>query len=386
MRKAVRIFLRIMKLGEPARALRRGFYRVLDWFGGIMFYPFGKRGGGTIAAGEIRKILLIRTDRVGDVVLTTPALRAVRKNFPEAVIHLLVNAYTYALVLNNRNIDKAIVSGKERIARDYDLAIAFHPGFRQNRLTWKSGAKKRIGYRGWGGGFFLTDALEDDRSRRLRHEVESALEIAGLAGAVSEDRRLEVSVTAEGEQFIAGFLRERGITAQDRLVVIHPGARQEYIRWGKDGFALAADALIREFKVKVVVTGTLSEQLLVNEVIGMMQEKAFPAVGLELTRVISLLKHSSLFIGNSTGPMHIACAAGTPVVAIFGSQHPLDSYKVWGPWSDNSVVVKKDSICEPCHPTDCSHLRCMREISAEEVVAAAKKLLAGESAGKKERG
>ncbi len=94
------------------------------------------------------------------------------------------------------------------------------------------------------------------------------------------------------------------------------------------------------------------------------------ALETELTELVSVIKKCSLFIGNGTGPMHIASALHVPVVAIFGTIHPLDSYKAWGPWGNNHTIVSKDMDCKNCHPSDCKTFDCMNLITANEVLNA----------------
>ena len=139
---------------------------------------------------------------------------------------------------------------KDKIGNDYDLAIALHPGFKQNYITFMSGARYRVGYEGQGGRFFLTNTLIDDRETRIRHEVQSALEVVASVGCSTGNKSLEISVTEEGERFARHFFQENQIKTDDIVIVMHPGARQEYIRWKKEGFAEVADRLIRKAKVK----------------------------------------------------------------------------------------------------------------------------------------
>ncbi|MDD5432472.1 MAG: glycosyltransferase family 9 protein [Candidatus Omnitrophica bacterium] len=361
------------------RRLRRiGFY-FLDLAGGAVFFllrlthllpapaAFVKEG--------IRKILIIRIDRIGDLVLSTPAIRAVRETFPESEISLLVSKYTKDLVINNENVNKVLTVEENKIPNEFDLAIALHPGLRQNQLTFLSGAKYRLGYSGWGGAFFLTQKLVDDRNVRIRHEIRSALEVVELAGCKTTNTDIEVSVTREGEELAQDFLSEYSLGANDRLVVVHPGARQDYMRWRKDAFAQVSDQLIEQMNVKVILIGSNNERQLVESINSLMKQKAINALGLELTGLVSLIKRAALFIGNSTGPMHIASALKVPVVAIFGSSHPLDSYKTWGPQGENSVIITKNIGCPSCLPADCRRFECMDLITAEEVFSAAKGLL-----------
>lgn len=106
-----------------------------------------------------------------------------------------------------------------------------------------------------------------------------------------------------------------------------------------------------------------------------MEEKPFEARDMTLTQLVSLIKRGHLFIGNSTGPMHIAAALEVPVIAIFGTMHPLDSYKEWGPWGEKHIIISKELECGDCHPSDCKTFDCMKLISSEEVSKAAKKII-----------
>jgi len=379
MRYFFKYIIRSFRLGDLARFLRGSFYRIFDFLGEKTFFilrtfhflspleEFDKK--------VVKKILIILLDRIGDVILSTPAIRAVREAFPKAEIHLLVRDYTKDLWVNNPNINRLLIFKKDSLSKNYDLAIALHPRITQNYLAFRSGAKYRVGYVGWGGGFFLTHKLKDDRSTRVRHEVESALEVAGAVGCRTEDKRLDISITDKGERFAEDFFKENNLSSNQTVVAIHPGARQEYIKWNKEGFADVADRLIKYMNAKVILIGSSEEDQLVKDTASLMTQKPISAVGLRLTQLVSLIKKCSLFIGNSTGPMHIAAALDVPVVAIFGAIHPLDSYQEWGPWSEKHIVVSKNLNCPSCHPTDCKTFECMKLITVDDVVNAAEELL-----------
>lgn len=362
------------RLSVLARLLRKSYYFAVDAVGYMIFLPLKIFTSKELPKEAVKNILLIRLDRLGDVVLTTPAIRAVRRTYPKAKVHLLVAGYTRDLVVNDPDVDKVLVYKKDKLEKDYDLAIAFHPGFKQNYIAYSCGAKTRIGYTGWGGGFFLTRKLKDDRARRVRHEVVSALEVADLAGCNTGDVSLHVSVTDSGEGFAQEFFGLNGLSGAP-VIAIHPGARQDYIRWPKEGFAKVADRLIKDHGVKVILIGSESERGLVEAVASLMEEKPVFAVGLSLTGLVSVIKRCALFIGNSTGPMHIAAGSGVPVVAIFGPAHPLDSFKEWGPWSRNNIVVNKVLNCPHCHPSECGGFECMKLVTSKDVLAAARVLL-----------
>lgn len=366
-------------INKIVRFGRKVYFNFLDFLGTAVFNFLRQLGVlpkiKEFSKDGVNKILLIRLDRIGDVILSTPAIRAVRETFPKAEIHLLLSEYTKDLVVGNPNINKLLIYGKEVMDRNYDLAIALHPGFKQNFLTFKSGAKYRLGYNGWGGSFFLTHKIPDDRETRIRHEVDSTLEVVGMVDCSTSNKGLEISVTDKGEEFADIFFKNNNLDINGRIIIIHPGARQEYIRWKKEGFAEVADRLINEEKAKVILIGSGRERQLVNEVAAIMQNKPVPAVGLELSQLISLIKRCNLFIGNSTGPMHIAAALKIPVVAIFGNINPLDSYQEWGPWGEGHTVVSLNLGCPDCHPSDCQDFKCIKLISSERVFDTVKRQL-----------
>ncbi len=371
--------IRSKKINKFARFSRKAYFKFFDLLGEMIFFTL--RSLRIIPKtvyfekDNIKKILIIRIDRIGDLILSTPAIKTVRESFPDAEISLMVREYTRELVVDNPYVDKVLTCEKEKVGNGYDLSISLHPGLKPNYLAFRSKARYRIGYIGSGGSFFLTHKIIDDREIRLRHEVESALEVVGSIGCVTKDKRLQISVTEEGEEFAERFFKENRLKENDLVIAIHPGARQEYIKWKKEGFASVADKLIEEERAKVILIGAGKEKRLVEEVASLMQNKPFFAVGLKLTQLVSLIKRCNLFIGNSSGPMHIAAALGIPVVAIFGNIHPLDSYQEWGPWGEGHVVISKNMKCPDCHPGDCKSLDCMKKITTDEVLDAAEKQL-----------
>jgi lipopolysaccharide heptosyltransferase II len=371
--KKIVLVVGFVKIFSIARHVRKIFYALTNPCIYVIVYPFLKHE--PFNRETIRKILLIRTDRIGDMILSTPALRAVRESFPQADIHLLGSGYTHDLLVDNPDIDKFISRGIDTTDNDYDLAISLHPGFKQNLYTYQSGARYRIGYAGCGGSFFLTDAVKDDRDTRVRHEVQSALEIVARAGCSTNNHELFISVTEKGEVYTNDFLKKHNLTRQDTIIAIHPGSSQSYIRWNKRGFARVADMLSNTFQATIFLIGNGEEKELVDDVASMMKEKSVIIYDTNLTQLVSIIKCCSLFIGNSSGPLHIAAALKIPAIAIFGATHPLDSYQEWGPWGDNNIIITKDLTCKHCHPTDCKTFDCMNLISPQEVFIAAETLL-----------
>lgn len=375
MRYFLKNLLKKFKLARLARRVRAQFYKVFDLCGEFLFILLRTLHLGSFKnqfdLSAAKKILIIRIDKIGDVILSTAAVRAIRKKFDKAQVHFLVTEYTRDLVSRNTNIDKVLIYRKDRIANDYDIAIALHPGITPNYLTLASGARCRVGYDGWGGSFFLTQCIENDRETRIRHEVDSALEMARTIGCEVKDRGIEISVTEDGEAFAQDFFERNDI--KGLTVFIHPLASRPHICWKKERFAEVADRLIIEKKVNVIIGGKNSEKKFIEEIRFLMKEKPFIVLGLSLTKVISIIKRCDLFLGTCSGPMHIASALKVPVVAISGIINPLDSYLEWGPCGEGHIVVSKNLQCPDCHPSDCKTFDCLNLISVEDVLEAANK-------------
>ena len=232
MRQLIKKLIRSLGLGSSARFLRCAGWRIIDGLGYLLMNclrfirvipqitKFEKN--------KVKKILIIRIDRIGDLVLSTPAIRAVKENFPQVKIDLFVNSYTQELVVNNPNIDKLIIDKENKLLNDYDLAVSLHPGIRSNYLAFLSGAKFRGGYSGRGGAFLLTHCKKDDRDKQVRHEVDSALEIVGMFGCSTKNKQLEVSVTLEAEEFLMNFWQRNKLLDKKPVIIIHPGSRQPF--------------------------------------------------------------------------------------------------------------------------------------------------------------
>lgn len=355
------------------RAARRALYILIDAIGYVFIYPFLHHG--PLDRAAVKKILVIRTDGIGDMILSTPALRAVRQSFPQAVIHLLGAEHTRDLLIKSPLIDRFIAADTEPLDSDYDVAIALHPGLRQNYRAFHSGALFRVGYGGSGGAFFLSRVVRDDRAARPFHEVASALRVVAHAGCTTDDLTLSVSTTIEGERFADAYWRAHRIGAERPVVAIHPGASREYIRWRPEGFAEVADALTRSHNCIILFVGGRDDRTLIDLIASLMTTRPLVSCGMPLTRLVSLVRRCDVFIGNSSGPLHIAAALSVPSVAIFGPTHPLDSPVAWAPWGNRHIVVRADLGCHQCHPTDCATYACMNELEPGTVIAAAVSLL-----------
>lgn len=302
----------------------------------------------------VTRILVIRSDRIGDLVLSTPAFRVLRDHFPHAHITCLTAPYTKEIVEGNPCLDDVITYERAMTGSPVRF-IRFIAGIRRSRfnmavvlnyspdailLAYLSGAPMRVGTRIPGFKRFLTESISyRERDKPGRHEVECVLDVLRKIGIDGKEKALYVPLSERGECFADHFMKEHDLE-KEILVALHPGSRQPRMRWNKKGFARVADTLIRENGAKVVMIQGPGEEELLKDIFSLMQEKVTiaPPV-MTITELASLLSRCSLFVGHSTGTMHIAAALKIPVIALFGNAHFMDSHEKWAPWGENHVTV-----------------------------------------------
>jgi len=338
-----------------------------------------------------RRIVLVRTDRLGDVVLTTPAISAVRSAYPDAHIAMIVRPYTELVVRENPYLDECIVYDKDkkdksvisslRFAmelkkKNFDVAIIFHPTNRMHIITYLAKIPRRIGYdRKFP--FLLTDRVPDTKHEGKKHERDYNFDLLGRIGVTSAQRQLYIPPNADAERFTDDILSKNNISPNERIVAMHPGASCPSKIWPSERFAKLADRIISAYRVKVLIIGGDDRRdiFCVNSVKKFMQEHAvFIAGGLNVLQLSALLKRACLFISNDSGPVHVATAMQTPVIAIFGRNQPGLSPKRWGPLGPNDVVLHKDVGCRgACLAHNCNKgFDCLSAISVDDVLSAIK--------------
>lgn len=258
---------------------------------------------------------------------------------------------------------------KELRAIPYDLSIDFEYGQRGAVLSLVSGARCRIGpetqtyWRNW---IYHERVSFPDPI----HAVERNLAmLEGAIGLKTDDKSLELFTVKKDDVYIARWMRRHGFAREDQVVVCHPGARWWFKQWPAEKFARLADQLQEEMQLKVLFSGGQEDVSTVQTIADNMVTPCYSIAG-ETTplQFAALAKRAKLFIGNDSGPMHIAAAVGTPVIALFGPTEPA----IWSPWSQRNQVVYKGVSCSPCDNTGCDmgELNCMRQIGVSEVVAA----------------
>lgn len=340
----------------------------------------------------INRILIVRTDRIGDVLLSTPVITAARSAFPNAFIAVMVSPETREIVAQNPYLNEVISYDKKlrhrgildtlRFAmrlrkKRFDLALILHSTARVNLISFLAGVPNRVGYARGKMDFLLTSKLEYKKRLGEKHEAEYSLDVLRFLGIEADMSPLVMPVKKIDDKNMEDLLRESGLEKGERFVAIHPGASCISKMWPQENFAKTADILIDRFGVKVVLVSSPGQAGLGEKVMGLMKNKPVFLCGrTSLGELAALLKRAILFISNDSGPVHIACAVGVPVISIFGRNEKGLSPARWRPLGARDIVVHKDVGCTECLAHNCKKdFLCLRSVTVEEIAEKAGKLI-----------
>ena len=338
------------------------------------------------------RILLTRTDRIGDVVLSTPAVKAVRDKYPDAHIAFMVRPYARDIVEGNPYLDEVIIYdkyGKQKSLfstirfalalrkKKFDLAVMLHPTNRVHLVAYLAGIPERIGY-DRKLAFFLTKKVPHLKQEGKKHELDYTLDLLKSAGIEAMTRELFVPVHENDIRKGKKLLEEYHVGKDVPLIAVNPGASCPSKRWPAENFATLCDALADRHKARIFIVSDEANKMSAQAVAkGMRYEPVNLAGKTTIGELAAILSKCSLFISNDSGPVHIACAVDVPVISIFGRNDPGLSPKRWGPTGKRCAVFHKDVGCEICLAHNCKlGFRCLEEVTSAEVLKAADKLLA----------
>lgn len=350
------------------------------------------------------RILLIRLRLIGDVVFTTPVIRALRRLRPDAHLAYVVEPRAAPVVVGNPHLDEVIVAPDPRVsgrlladlalarrlrAGRYDLVLDLHGGPRSALLTWATGARRRVGYAVSGRGWMYTEHVARPRALRARHSVQNQWDLLTPlgAGAPDPDRDpTEMAVSPEAAAAVATKLGAAGIDPADRpVIVVHVSAGNPFRRWPASAFvALLTQLVAREPRRRIVVISGPSEHLAARTVgaqarsaLGVTGEAVVDGVEFDLAELRALMDVAALFIGGDSGPLHVAGTSEVPVVGLYGPTLAARS----APWRAASCVTESlewtDLACRPCDQRRCvpGDFRCLSGLAPERVAAAAERAL-----------
>ncbi|MFW6332152.1 MAG: putative lipopolysaccharide heptosyltransferase III [Thermodesulfobacteriota bacterium] len=343
---------------------------------------------------KIRKILIIKFRYIGDTVLTTPLIRALKEGIPDAQIDIAVNRGTESMLWGHPFIGKiwtldyrtfktnflyAIHFIRNLQREGYDLTIDLTNNDRSALLSLLTRAQMRIGYqrayrirKKLVYTHFIQSALGET------HTVDHHLKVARFLGLSIKNRHPEILVERSRAEAVEKRLFDAGINPNDPFVLIHPGARKPYKRWPIERFSQLGDDIIRKFHFRVIIGGGPGDLELCDKLISYMKLEAFNLAGkVPLRDLPALIQRGLCLIGNDSAPIHIATSVKTPTVSLFGPTRWED----WAPRRPTDQVLAAEYPCRPCGhsqkhcPLDTNY--CMASISYESVWHAVAKILSG---------
>ena len=336
---------------------------------------------------RVNKILVIRLRSIGDTVLATPSLWALKRFLPEAEVDILVEDWVAPVLKDHPSINKVITiergnfSARARAAREiraarYDVVYNLHGGTTATLLTRASGARHRVGY-----STYQYASLHNHQApspsllwrQEKTHSVEQQLALLGWTGVPVNDRpRTNLSITSEAQATIDQRLRVAGIEGK-KLALIHPAAAFKTKQWAADNFARVVEFL-REAGFASIAIAAPNETHVLNDLVAKSSAEIV-TFELSLPEVTALASRSQLFVGNDSGIAHIATAVGTPSVVIFGSSN----ISHWRPWNHATAeVVFEEMPCQPCHGYFCEKFEqpeCILRVPVSRVTAAIERVV-----------
>ena len=340
---------------------------------------------------SVRSILIIRLRSIGDSVLMTPALSALRRFLPHSKIHVLLEDWVAPVLEGSELVDRVVTiprhsnSARARIARalhraHYDVVYNLHGGTTATFLTRATGATHRVGFRHYQyarlHNHVAPSALEIWQRPTL-HSVEQQLALIGWTGVPVTDRpATQLTVTANAARSIDAKLSQENFDSAEPLALIHPAAALATKQWSIENFARVTEEVAVRGLTPVVIVSP-NETRLLESLIKQSNARVIGLSDLSLPEVTTLASRAGLFVGNDSGIAHIAAAAGAPCVVVFGSSNVAH----WRPWTRNrSEVVREELPCQPCHGYFCAAFEkpeCILRVPVERVVAAIDRILRG---------
>lgn len=334
----------------------------------------------------INKILIRGTNWIGDAILTLPAVAAIRATYPDAYIAILVKplvADVYELfsavdevIIYESKLDNPI--GVFKLAhklrkKNFDAAILLQNAIEAAIIAFAAGIPLRAGYDSDGRGLLLTHRVQRTKEIRKVHQTDYYLEMVKALGCASVGR--EMHLETKINRLDAQDILQKFIPKTNKAIIgIAPGATYGPAkRWFPDRFAEVANKLDESFSLQGILLGGKADGEIAEEVQKLARPNLINLAGkTTLREAIYLISQCRLFLSNDSGLMHIAGALNIPAVAIFGSTNPVTT----APVGNKSIIVRREISCSPCLKETCpTDFRCMKQISVEDVFAAAQNLL-----------
>lgn len=336
---------------------------------------------------EVRKILIVRLRSIGDTVLSTPAIFALKRFLPNVEVDILVEDWVAPVLANHPHVNKVVVLerggffaraqvAKQLRATGYDVVYNLHGGTTATFLTRATGARHRVGFKTYQYAQFHNHQAPSPLllwGQQKTHSVEQQLALLGWTGVPVTDRpRTQLGVSPASTDYVNQRLAEVGLEDQ-KIALIHPAAAFNTKQWATKNFARVVEFLAERGYASVAIAAP-HENAVIED---LRSEASVPLASFELLlpEVTALAARAQLFVGNDSGVAHIAAAVGTPSVVVFGSSNIAH----WRPWNRGPAeVVFEEMSCQPCHGYFCEKFaqpECILRVPVERVTAAIDRVL-----------
>jgi lipopolysaccharide heptosyltransferase II len=328
---------------------------------------------------EVKRILAIRIDRIGDIMVSLPALKALKGMFPGAKISLLVAEGKAELLKDMPWVDEVMIfkglrQTIERLkVKKFDLAIDLLMDYplKTAYIAHASKARFTMGFDIEGRGCFFNIKLKP--SSLKQHMSRHIFGLARLAsqGFLGKDIAQEadycdIAPSEDRKERMRRMFKVKEAGGNDLLIGIHPGAHYPTQRWPLSRFAQLAEEIIDKYQAKVVILGSIEESAVVKKVFDASRQRSIQAAGLGLDELVAMISMLDLLICNNSGPLHIACSLGIPTVSTMGPTDPA----LWAPAGHKHIIVRKQLPCSPCGRSVCGLHDCMQIITVRDMMAA----------------
>ena len=337
---------------------------------------------------KINRVLVVRLRSIGDTVLATPSLIALRRFLPDAQIDILLEDWVAPVLDGFDAVDNVLTVSKDakdrlKIARKirrnkYDLAFNLHGGTTATFLIRASGAPHRVGYSYYQYSFLynhLLSSATDFWQQEKTHSAEQQLALLGFVGVPVEDKpKSRLFVTEKALNSIENNLKSKIQNPKSKIALLHPVAAFDTKQWATENFALVAEFL-HEKSFQIVAVATPKERKVLENLKQMAKVPILIFDDLTLPEITALASRAKIFIGNDSGIAHIAAAVQTPSVVIFGSSNRTH----WRPWTNaKHEIVYEKLPCQPCAGYVCKEFdqpKCILSVKVENVINAIEKVI-----------
>ena len=331
----------------------------------------------------MRKILVVRTDRIGDVVMITPMIREIRRTYPDCFLAALVSDYTSDILLNNPHLDTIIIDDLNKESYHKVIKEIRSHSFTDGLLTWpmeraayqmfRAGVKNRIGV-----GRKLYEVITFMKSvsrndyKPLRHEADYCMDLARKIGVETTNLTPEIFVTDEEKEETKQFLLSKGLSPEDKKVIVHTGYGNSSPNWSEAKyFELIKQILDKYTGVKIILTAPEMTKEFLEKVNSLNSDRIFNLSNdfKRLRNLITTISQCDVLISSSTGPMHIASALGVSTISIF-CHNAMCRINRWGALGDKAHNIEVDAkYCESHCKENVSQCEIEKAISTDQIMA-----------------